>query len=243
MQERLQKILAQAGVCSRRAAEEYITAGRVTVNGRKAKLGDKADAVHTRICVDGKVVQKAQGKMYLMLHKPRGFVTTLKDEKGRRDVSTLVADCGVRVYPVGRLDYDSEGLLLMTNDGDLAYKLTHPAHEIPKRYLVRIRGNVGRIDALAQPMEIDGYQIHPAQIQIIRQEEQMATIYMTIHEGRNRQIRKMCEKCGFEVRRLKRESVGSLELDAKLPVGKWRPLTPNELTALQQITDKPDSEK
>lgn len=235
MQERLQKILAQAGVCSRRAAEEYITAGRVTVGGRKAALGDKADPTHDRICVDGKPIDRAEKKVYLMLHKPRGFVTTLKDEKGRRDVSQLVTGCGARVYPVGRLDYDSEGLLLMTNDGDLAYKLTHPGHEVDKQYQVSIRGDATRIPRLAEPMKIDGYQIQPAEVTMLRQTEDGATIRMVIHEGRNRQIRKMCELCGFTVRRLKREAVGTLLLDPKLPAGKWRELTKEELTYLQSL--------
>lgn len=235
MQERLQKILAQAGVCSRRAAEEIITAGRVTVNGRRAGLGQKADAARDRICVDGKPVARAEQKVYLMLHKPRGFVTTMHDEKGRRDVSQLVQGCGARVYPVGRLDYDSEGLLLMTNDGDLAYQLTHPKHEVPKRYLVSVRGNLARLQELSQPMEIDGYQLQPAQVAVLRQEDGQASLHLVIHEGRNRQIRKMCEKCGFAVRRLKREAVGELSLDRGLPAGKWRLLTDAEVAYLKSL--------
>lgn len=235
MQERLQKILAQAGVCSRRAAEEMISGGRVTVNGRRAQLGAKADARRDHICVDGKQIARPEAKLYLMLHKPRGYVTTLRDEKGRRDVSQLITGCGARVYPVGRLDYDSEGLLIMTNDGDLALRLTHPSHEVPKRYRVSVRGDLARLPELSQPMELDGHRIQPAEVQILRQDEGQATIYMIIHEGRNRQIRKMCAQCGFTVRRLKREAVGELRLDPALPAGKWRALTEAEVAYLQSL--------
>lgn len=235
MQERIQKILAQAGVCSRRAAEPLITAGRVMVNGRRAGLGDKADPARDRIFVDGKPVGAAEHKVYLMLHKPRGCVTTLHDEKGRRDISVFVADCGARVYPVGRLDYDSEGLLLMTNDGELAFKLTHPGHEVDKQYLVSVRGALQNIPRLGDAMIIDGYRIRPAAVTIIKQTEAQARIRLVIHEGRNRQIRKMCEHCGLEVRRLKREAVGSLQLDPALPAGKWRPLTKEEVDYLQGL--------
>lgn len=235
MQERLQKLLAQAGVCSRRAAEELITAGRVTVNGRRTQLGGKADAARDRICVDGKPIAAAEAKLYLMLHKPRGFITTLHDEKGRRDVSQLVSDCGVRVYPVGRLDYDSEGLLLMTNDGDLALQLTHPRHEVPKRYLVSVRGDLAHLPELSRPMKIDGYDIQPAEITVMRQSEGQASLRIVIHEGRNRQIRKMCAQCELLVRRLKREAVGELALDPALPAGKWRVLTAAEIAYLKSL--------
>ncbi len=242
MQERLQKILSQAGICSRRASEEIISAGRVTVDGRKAKLGDRADAQKQRICVDGKPIGGKEAKVYLMLHKPRGFVTTLHDEKGRRDVSQLVKGCGARVFPVGRLDHDSEGLLIMTNDGDLAYQLTHPRHDVDKTYLVSVRGNLARIPELENPMEIDGHTIQPARVFIVRQEEDRATIRLIIHEGRNRQIRKMCEACGLSVRRLKRESIGKVSLDSSLPVGKWRVLTTKELQQLQKAAAIPEEE-
>ncbi|MGE4548732.1 MAG: pseudouridine synthase [Intestinibacillus sp.] len=235
MQERLQKLLAQAGICSRRAAEELIAAGRVTVNGRPAQLGGKADAARDHICVDGKPIARAEAKLYLMLYKPRGFVTTLHDEKGRRDVSQLVADCGARVYPVGRLDYDSEGLLLMTNDGDLAFQLTHPRHEVPKRYQVSVRGDLAHLPELSRPMKIDGYEIKPAEVAVMRQNEGQASLRIIIHEGRNRQIRKMCAQCGFSVRRLKREAVGELALDSALPAGKWRALTADEIAYLKSL--------
>lgn len=235
MKERLQKILAQAGVCSRRASEPLIASGRVTVNGRRVSLGDGADPTRDRICVDGKPIGAAERKVYLMLHKPRGFVTTLHDEKGRRDVSQLVTGCGARVYPVGRLDYDSEGLLLMTNDGELAYRLTHPGHEVDKQYFVSVRGPMANLPKLAESMEIDGYRIQPAQVVVLRQDDDRAVIRMTIHEGRNRQIRKMCEKCGLTVKRLKREVMGPIVLDPALPSGKWRELTEKEVALLAAL--------
>lgn len=239
MKERVQKIIAQAGICSRRAAETYITAGRVTIDGRKAHIGDQADPKKQRVCVDGKPILKKEAKVYLMLHKPRGFVTTMRDERGRRDVSALVKDCGARVFPVGRLDHDSEGLLLMTNDGDLAYRLTHPRHEMDKTYQVSVRGDLKRVPDLAQPMEIDGYVIQPARVFMLRQEEEnRAILQIVIHEGRNRQIRKMCEQCGLTVLRLKREKIGKLELDPSLPVGKWRELTLKELQYLGKTIEK-----
>ena len=154
MKERIQKLMAQAGLCSRRAAEEIIRAGGVTVNGRRAELGDSADPVRDKIVVNGKPLRRAEEKVYLMLNKPRGYVSTLKDERGRKTVKQLVRDCSARVYPVGRLDADSEGLLLMTNDGELTLHLTHPSHEAGKTYLVSVRGDLGRLGELEQPMDI-----------------------------------------------------------------------------------------
>ena len=170
-----------------------------------------------------------------MLYKPRGFVTTMKDERGRKNVSQLVKKCSCRVYPVGRLDVDSEGLLIMTNDGELTHKLTHPSHEITKTYTVTVRGNLENIPSLAEPMDIDGYMIKPATVFILNQKENQARLEIRIHEGRNRQIRKMCEKCGFTVHRLKRLSVGNLQLDSSLPVGKWRELTQSEISYLRSL--------
>lgn len=235
MKERLQKIMAQAGLCSRRTAEQWIQDGRVTVNGHRAELGGQADLAHDHICVDGKPVSSTEKKIYLMLYKPRGYVTTLHDERGRKDVSQLVRGCGARVYPVGRLDYDSEGLLLLTNDGALTKKLTHPSHEVEKNYQVTVRGDLGRISELGEPMEIDGYTIRPAQVFILTREEGQARLSLTIHEGRNRQIRKMCEKCGFSVRRLKRMAVGTLVIDRKLGPGHWRELTAEEVEYLKGL--------
>ena len=162
MEERLQKLLAQAGLCSRREAERWITDGRVTVNGRTASVGDKADLRRDKIMVDGRPLGGSEEKRYLMLYKPRGYVTTLKDERGRKTVADLVRGCGARVVPVGRLDYNSEGLLLLTNDGDLVNGLTHPRHEVEKHYEVRVRGNMDNIPRLSEPMELDGYAIRPA---------------------------------------------------------------------------------
>lgn len=236
MKERIQKIMAQSGLCSRRAAEQIIRDGGVTVNGRLAGLGDSADPVRDKILVNGKPLRRAEEKVYLMLNKPRGYVSTLKDERGRKTVRQLVAGCHARVYPVGRLDADSEGLLLMTNDGELTLHLTHPSHEAGKTYLVSVRGDLRRLSGLEQPMEIDGYTVQPAKVYIRDQaSDTEAHIEMTIHEGRNRQIRKMCEKCGLEVRRLKRIAVGELMLDPKLAPGKWRALTPEEIAYLKEF--------
>ena len=234
MKERIQKLMAQAGLCSRRAAEQIIRAGGVTVNGRPASLGDTGDPARDKILVHGKPLRRAEEKVYLMLNKPRGYVSTLKDERGRKTVRQLVAGCHARVYPVGRLDADSEGLLLMTNDGDLTLSLTHPSHEAGKTYLVSVRGDLARLPELEQPMDIDGYTVRPAKVYIRDQASPTeAHIEMTIHEGRNRQIRKMCEKCGLDVRRLKRVAVGELHLDPKLAPGKWRMLTPEEIAYLK----------
>lgn len=236
MEERLQKVLAQAGLCSRREAERWMLEGRVTVNGHAASPGDRADLQKDKIMVDGKPVGVAEEKRYLMLYKPRGYVSTMKDERGRKTVADLVRDCHARVVPVGRLDYNSEGLLLLTNDGEFVHALTHPKHEVEKHYEVRVRGRLDHIPRLSEPMEIDGYRIRPASVVILEQDERSAKLRLTIHEGRNRQIRKMCEQCGLEVRRLKRVAVGELPLDPRLKSGAWRDLTPDELAYLQQIS-------
>lgn len=236
MKERIQKILAQAGLCSRRAAEDLLRDGRVTVNGRPAGLGDSADPARDRLAVDGRPVRAAEEKVYLMLNKPRGFVSTMKDERGRRTVAQLTQGAGARVYPVGRLDYDSEGLLIMTNDGDLTLRLTHPSHEAGKTYRVSVRGDLARLPALSEPMVIDGYTIRPAEVHVLsRTEDGAAKLEITIHEGRNRQIRKMCAQCGLEVRRLKRVAVGKIGLDPALAPGKWRRLTPDEIACLKEF--------
>lgn len=236
MKERIQKILAQAGLCSRRAAEDLLRDGRVTVNGRPAGLGDSADPTRDKLAVDGRPVRAAEEKVYLMLNKPRGFVSTMKDERGRRTVAQLTQGAGARVYPVGRLDYDSEGLLIMTNDGDLTLRLTHPSHEAGKTYRVSVRGDLARLPALSEPMVIDGYTIRPAEVHVLsRTEDGAAKLEITIHEGRNRQIRKMCAQCGLEVRRLKRVAVGKIGLDPALAPGKWRRLTPDEIAYLKEF--------
>lgn len=236
MEERLQKLLSAAGVCSRRTAEAYITAGRVTVNGRMATLGQRADASRDEILVDGKpLVEDTSGKVYLMLHKPRGYVTTLSDEKGRRTVAELVADCGVRVWPVGRLDLDSEGLLLLTNDGALTHRLLHPGSEVEKVYQVSVYGPVsGCAQRLAALRELDGEPIRPAGVEVLRQAGRTALLSVTIHEGKNRQIRRMCRSCGLTVKRLKRVREHSLEL-GRLPAGQWRYLTDAEVAELKGL--------
>lgn len=233
MEDRLQKILSAAGVCSRRKAEEYITAGRVTVNGAVAALGDRADPARDQIALDGCPVGRTAQRTVLMLYKPRGVVTTLSDERGRKTVAQLVADCPARVWPVGRLDMDSEGLLLLTDDGDLTNRLTHPRHEVEKEYLVWVTGCTPEgLDRLAQPMTLDGQPLHPAGVKTLRREGERTVLSVVIHEGKNRQVRRMCAACGMTVRRLKRVREGRLTLDRTLRPGQWRPLTAAELDNL-----------
>lgn len=233
MTERLQKILSARGVASRRKAEELIVAGRVTVNGTVAGLGDSADPEKDEILLDGSALPSRQAYIYLMLHKPRGYVTTLSDEKGRRDVSQLVADCGTRVYPVGRLDMDSEGLLLMTNDGEFANRLMHPKHEVDKVYEVWVTGfGQGALELLRRPIVLDGYRIKPPKAELLSAEGVRAKLLVTIHEGRNRQVRRMCAEAGMEVTRLCRIREGKLQLGDLQP-GKWRKLTDKELAELK----------
>lgn len=234
MAERLQKIIAAAGMMSRRTAEEYISAGRVTVNGRPAALGDKADAEQDRILVDGKELPSTGDKVYIILNKPKGYVSTLKDEKGRKNVSQLVQELGVRVYPVGRLDLNSEGLLLMTNDGDFANKMMHPSHEVTKIYHTWVLGNniPQALERLRQPMDLDGYTTRPARAEALKLFPGGALLSIIIHEGRNRQVRKMCDIAGLKVTRLKRVAEGELELGDLAP-GQWRYLRPDELERLR----------
>lgn len=237
MTERLQKILASRGVASRRHAEEMILAGRVTCNGAVCKLGDSADPDVDKILLDGKPLPSREEFVYIMLNKPRGFVTTLSDEKGRKNAAQLVADCGKRVYPVGRLDMDSEGLLLFTNDGDLANRLMHPKHEVNKTYAVQVTGYTTQgLEKLKRPITLDGYRIKPPQVICVRKEndeKNTAVLQVTIHEGRNRQVRRMCAAAGMNVRRLTRISEGDLKI-GKLPTGKWRYLTDEEAALLKK---------
>ena len=234
MTERVQKLLAAAGLCSRRTAEEWIAAGRVTVNGRAAHIGDKADPETDTVAVDGRPVGRAAGHVYIMLHKPRGYVTTLSDERGRRTAAELVKDCGVRVYPVGRLDMDSEGLLRLTNDGAFANALAHPKHEVEKTYDVWVTGYTPGGEArLARPITLDGYTIRPPKVRLLKAEGSIARFRVTIHEGRNRQVRRMCESAGMHCTRLRRIQEGGLSL-GPLPVGKWRYLTEEEVKRLQK---------
>ena len=235
MTERLQKILASRGVCSRRKAEEMIAAGRVTCNGVVANLGDSADPDIDEILLDGIALPSQDDYVYIMLNKPRGYVTTLSDEKGRRNAAQLVADCGKRVYPVGRLDMDSEGLLLFTNDGEFANNLMHPKHEVNKTYRVVVCGYTDDgFDKLKEPVTLDGYTIRKPDVVLEHksQTSDRAELLVTIHEGRNRQVRRMCDLAGMKVLRLIRISEGKLQL-GRLPSGKWRYLTAEEVKALK----------
>ena len=230
--ERLQKIIAARGLCSRRQAEKWIEEGRVRVNGNTAHLGDTADVTEDVIEVDGKRLPKAGKKVYLMLNKPRGYVTTLSDEKGRKNAAELVAGCGVRVYPVGRLDMDSEGLLLFTNDGEFANLMMHPKHEVDKVYRVWVTNFAPeKLEALAEPIELDGYMIKKPKVRPVRTEPTRAILDVTIHEGRNRQVRRMCQAAGLEVARLKRIAEGDLRIGDLKP-GQWRELEPKEIELL-----------
>ena len=229
MEERLQKLLSAAGVCSRRRAEEYILAGRVTVNGRWAGLGDRADPARDRIEVDGAPLPASKVHTYIMLNKPRGYVTTLSDEKGRKTVAQLVADCPARVWPVGRLDLNSEGLLLLTDDGALTQRLTHPSHTVEKEYRVRVSGDVdGALALLSAPVYDGGEELTADRVER-RGTNELAVV---IHQGKNRQVRRMCAAAGLEVERLRRVREGALLLGDLRP-GRWRFLTQQEKAVLQ----------
>lgn len=233
MTERLQKILSARGVASRRKAEEMILAGRVKVNGLVASLGDSADPDRDEILVDGSMLPSQASFVYIMLNKPRGYVTTLSDEKGRKNAAQLVEGCGTRVYPIGRLDMDSEGLLLFTNDGEFANRLMHPKHEVEKTYDTWVDGYAeGAEELLKQPIELDGYQIRPPKVRLLYSEGTKAKLRITIHEGRNRQVRRMCQAAGMTVTRLRRISEGELRI-GDLAIGAWRYLTARELASLK----------
>ena len=232
MEERLQKIISRYGIASRRQAEELILAGRVRLNGNTAKLGDTAIDGEDIIEVDGKALRKEPKRVYLMLNKPRGYVTTLQDEKDRKTVASLVEDCGERVYPVGRLDLNSEGLLLMTNDGELTNLLTHPSHGVHKVYKLWVSNYYAGADKeLEKSREMDGRMTKPAKVRLLSAKDTVATLEVTISEGRNRQIRRLCEAANLTVTRLQRIKEGPLSLDG-LAVGKWRHLTYEEICAL-----------
>ncbi|PWL98392.1 MAG: pseudouridine synthase [Clostridiales bacterium] len=232
---RLQKYLSEQGILSRRAAEEEIRRGKITVNGSPAVLGMKIDPGRDTVLYRGKKVGAPRRHVYLMLNKPRGYVTTMHDEEGRPCVAQLVADVGTRVYPVGRLDFDSEGLLLFTNDGELANKLTHPRYHKSKVYHVKLRGEVSaeKIAALSRPMEIDGYLTKPTHTTVVTRKEDFTVLAMELFEGRNRQIRKMCESLGLVILSLKRISVGEVKLGNLTP-GKWRYLTRSQVESLKK---------
>ncbi len=237
MKERLQKLISSAGLASRRAAEELIKQGKVKVNGETAALGMSADPDTDVVTVNGRRLRIAEQRVYIMLNKPRGYVTTLSDEKGRKTVAELVKGAGRRLYPVGRLDLNSEGLLIMTDDGEAANALMHPSHEVGKTYRVTVSGREpeAAVRELEAMREVEGEFIRPAQVSFIAQTgEDRYQLELTIHEGRNRQVRKMCAAAGLEVRRLQRVAEGELRLDG-LQCGKWRHLTQEELDWLLKL--------
>ena len=240
---RLQKILAANGVSSRRKAEEMIAAGRVTVNGRKAGLGDSADPDRDVIAVDGQRIVRSTQKYYLALHKPRGFVTTMNDERDRKCVAQLVDGIGDRVYPVGRLDKDSEGLLLMTNDGDFANMISHPRQHIAKTYRVTVRPGISeeQLNRISTGILIEGKMTAPAKVRVLEQQGERVVLEIVLYEGRNREIRKMCEALGLEVARLKRTAIGPVRL-GMLKQGAYRELSKEEIRSLLAESQKKGNE-
>lgn len=233
---RLQKIFTDCGILSRRAAEEAIRAGKVRVNGEIAEIGQKIDPVRDIVEYRGTplVWRAAPERHYILLNKPRGFVTTLSDEKGRQTVRDLVASLGCRVYPVGRLDMDSDGLLLLTDDGALTERLTHPRHEIPKYYTVTVKGipTAEQLTALNAPFLLDGYHTRPAKVKRLGTEGSNTLLSFELYEGRNRQIRRMCEQVGLRILRLTRTAIGRIGL-GDLPAGQYRHLTTAEVAYLK----------
>ena len=230
--------MADAGLMSRRAAESEIEAGKVSVNGHVAYLGMKVDPRDDHITYKGKkIIFEKRKHIYIMINKPRGYLSSTADDRGRKCVIDLLDGVEARVYPVGRLDMISEGMLLLTDDGELKNRLTHPSHTIGKVYRVKVGGSVSdeQLDILSSPLLIDGYKIKPVEVVIGSEDESGTVLKMTLFEGRNRQIRKMCEQAGLEVKRLSRVSIGNLKLDG-LPVGKWRYLEDSEVEYLYKAT-------
>ncbi len=234
---RLQKHLSESGVASRRKSEDLIAAGKVRVNGRVAKIGDSVDPKRDKVTVSGKPVIAVKEKVYIMLHKPRGFVTTMNDELNRKCVAELVKDVPAKVFSVGRLDKDSEGLLIMTNDGDLANKLTHPSSLVNKTYRVTVKGGVTeeQLDKLCSGILLDGVKTQPCDVFVAERKADRTVLFFIIHEGRNRQIRRMCEEVNLEVLRLKRTEIAGVKL-GMLGQGKWRDLNERELRRLMSVS-------
>ncbi len=235
---RLQKYLSDCGVMSRRAAEKEIEAGAVKVNGETAELGQKIVPGKDVVTYNGaKITRSGERKLYVMLNKPAGYLTSMSDDRGRKCVSELVADLGERVYPCGRLDLESEGMLLMTNDGEMANRLTHPGHNFSKLYHVKIDtiATPEIIASLSEPMVIDGYKIQPVKVRLVTHKRDCSILAFELYEGRNRQIRKMCENVGVRVKNLRRVSIGELQFNG-LEVGQWRLLTGAEIKYLKKVT-------
>jgi len=235
MQERLQKILSRCGIASRRKAEEMILEGRVTVNGRVATLGMKADIARDHIKVDGKLIRGTEPKVYLIFNKPRGCITSLHDPQGRPTIKDFLRRVKVRVYPVGRLDYHSEGLLILTNDGDLASAILHPSHRIPKTYHVKVDGFIEdeEVKRLQRGIRLEDGVTAPAKVSLIRKTKANSWFEVTIHEGKKRQVRRMFERIGHPVIKLKRIRIDGIEL-GDLPPGEFRYLTPEEVRRLKR---------
>jgi 23S rRNA pseudouridine2605 synthase len=233
MLQRIQKILADAGIASRRKAEELIAEGRVTVNGKIATLGMKADINKDHIKVDGKLISRPEKKVYLIFNKPRGVVTSLYDPEGRPTIKDFIKDIKLRVFPVGRLDYDSEGLLLITNDGDFAHSILHPSKKISKTYLVKIKGipTAEKLQTLRKGVRLEDGLTAPAKVVKIRESDKNCWLQITIHEGKKRQVRRMLEKIGHPVLRLKRIAIGNLKLGSLKP-GQFRYLMPDDFKKL-----------
>lgn len=236
MKERLQKLIAAAGLASRRQAEAWITAGRVSVNGRTATLGESADPQKDRVEVDGRPIVTEKRKYYVLLYKPAGYVSTRHDPEGRPVVTELVRDIPARLFPVGRLDLATEGLLLLTNDGALANRLTHPRHQVEKTYLVRVRGTLSSMARrqLEQGVRLEDGMTAPARVEEVRHAGSHSWLHIIIREGRNRQVRRMCEAVGYPVSRLKRIGIAFLDIGALTP-GKYRQLTADEVARLKRL--------
>lgn len=235
---RLQKFIADAGIMSRRAAEAEIEKGNFAINGHVAPIGAKIDPASDVVTYKGKRIRHEQKKYtYIMMNKPRGYLSSTSDDRGRKCVTDLIDGVDARLYPVGRLDLISEGMLLLTDDGDLKNKLTHPSHSLPKVYRVKVGGEVSKkqFEILTSPLEIDGYTIKPVSVTVGETDDSGTVLKMTLVEGRNRQIRKMCEIAGLTVKRLSRVSIGNLKLDG-MPVGKWRHLDESEVEYLKRAT-------